>query len=168
VSFQPFSYRALPFRINWTKRGISPDQHDGDSLWLLFDKGDYQYTNANCRLFGINTPEMNDPDPAVRLKAVAAREHLAGLLGLKKACAAHDWVASNDASTRLCKICCEIERLTIVGPKNLCVKSEKLDKYGRPLVTIWTDPAAFGDNSKSANKAMIDAGHAIPFMGDLA
>jgi endonuclease YncB( thermonuclease family) len=167
MSFQPFSYRALPFRINWTKRVIAPDQHDGDSLWLLFDKGDYQYTNANCRLFGINTPEMNDPDPAIRVKSIAAREHLSGLLGVQKPCATHDWVASLDASTRFCRVCCEVEKLRIVGSKDLSVKSEKLDKYGRPLVTIWTNPAVFGDNSKSVNKAMIDAGHAVSYMGDL-
>lgn len=167
MSFQPFSYRGLPLRINWVKRSVAPDQHDGDSLWVLFDKGEYQYSNANCRLFGINTFEMNDKDPAVRLKAIAGREHLAKLLGIPPACV-HDWVASNDASARFCKVCCEVERLKVTGPKDLFVKSEKLDKYGRPLVTIWTDVDGFGDNSKSVNKAMIDAGHAIPYMGDLS
>jgi endonuclease YncB( thermonuclease family) len=166
VGFQPFSYRALPFRINWTKRSLTHDQHDGDSLWLLFDKGEYQYANANCRLYGINTPEMNDPSPEVRAKAASARDYLTGLMSGPVPCP-HDWVASLDASTKFCRICCHVERLIVAKPKDLFVKSEKLDKYGRPLVTIWTDEAGFGDNQKSLNAEMIRAGHAIPFMGDL-
>jgi endonuclease YncB( thermonuclease family) len=134
MPFQPFSYRAIAVRVNWAAKALSQDVHDGDSLWLMFDKGDYQYSNANCRLFGINTPEMNDKDVAIREKAVAAREHLKSL----------------------------------IADKELFVKSEKLDKYGRPLVTIWTSEEWFGINPQSVNAQMVKAGHAIPFMGDLS
>jgi endonuclease YncB( thermonuclease family) len=134
VSFQPFSYRAIAVRVNWATKTLSQDVHDGDSLWLMFDKGDYQYSNANCRLFGINTPEMNDKDVAIREKAAAAREYLKSL----------------------------------IADKELFVKSEKLDKYGRPLVTIWTSAEWFGINPQSVNAQMVKAGHAVSFMGDLS
>lgn len=127
MNFSPFSYQAIPFKINFEKMALEHDQHDGDSIWITMDKGQYSYVCANCRLFGINTPEMNDTDPAVREKALAAKVFLRGL----------------------------------VEGRKLFVKSEKLDKYGRPLVVLWLHEGDFGDFSKSVNQMMIDAGHAV-------
>jgi endonuclease YncB( thermonuclease family) len=42
---------------------------DGDSLWLLLDRGIYEYAACNCRLWGVNAYELNDVDPDKRLKA---------------------------------------------------------------------------------------------------
>lgn len=164
MSFTPFSYRAVPLKISWSKRSLGYDQNDGDSVWLMMDKGEYQYSNANCRLFGINAPELNDKDPEVRKKAQNSREYLTGLLGGPVPCP-HDWVTSVDQSTRFCRICCQVDKLKITGPKELFVRSEKLDKYGRPLATIWTSQEDFGDYAKSVNQAMIDAGHAVKYVG---
>jgi hypothetical protein len=109
-TFVPFSYRALVRKINWKKQALDTKIYDGDSVWLLFDKGRHQYENANCRLNGVNTPERNDTDPAVREKANTAREFL----------------------------------ISNLEGKEVFVRSDKLDKYGRPLVTIWLDEEGFG------------------------
>lgn len=50
----------------------------------------------------------------------------------------------------------------IVG-KTLYVKSEKLDKYGRPLVTLFDPAPAIATFEGSINADMLRAGHAVPF-----
>lgn len=70
-TFQPFAYRAIVKRMDWAT-GILVSEgavHDGDSGWLLMDKGNREFLNANCRLFGVNAYEINDKDPAIRSKA---------------------------------------------------------------------------------------------------
>lgn len=53
---------------------------DGDSIKVDFDFGyDLNENEKLLRLFGINTDEMKDEDPAIRLKAVAAQKKLARL-----------------------------------------------------------------------------------------
>jgi|SRR3990172_857672 len=135
MSFKPFCYRAWVKRLDWkTGQAVAAEAiHDGDSGWFLMDKGNREYLNANCRLFGVNAPELNDTDPAIRAKALASR----------------DWL-----------------RTEIEG-KEVFVLSEKLDKYGRPLVIIWAAEADFGNNSKSVNKKLLDLGLAVSYMGEL-
>jgi len=50
--------------------------------------------------------------------------------------------------------------------REVFVQSMMLDKYGRPIVIVWTDVAQFGDRSKSVNRAMIDAGHSVAYLQD--
>lgn len=135
MAFSPFCYRAWVRKFDWpTGQAISTDAiHDGDSGWFLMDKGNREFLNANCRLWGCNANELNDPDPAKRQKAVDARTWL---------------------------------RAQIEG-KQVFVLSKGLDKYGRPLVVVWLNEADFGDALKSVNKALIDAGLAVPYMGEL-
>jgi endonuclease YncB( thermonuclease family) len=97
---------------------------DGDSAQIEIDLGLKIYHRTNCRLAGINTPELNDPDPEVRLKAFAARDRLRELL----------------------------------TGQTIIVISHKLDKFGRPLVTILI-------NGLSVNQQMINEGHAQIMMG---
>lgn len=53
---------------------------DGDSIKIDFDFGyDLNENEKLLRLFGINTDEMKDKDPAIQLKAVAAKKKLAKL-----------------------------------------------------------------------------------------
>lgn len=133
--FTPFSYRALVLKFDWDKAaqdassGLKPSTYDGDSAWLLIDKGNREYLNANCRFFGINTPEMNSSDDVERDKAKQARDFLRGL----------------------------------IDGKEVFIKSEKLDKYGRPLVLMWTTQEAFGDPKKSVNYEMVKAGFSKPY-----
>jgi endonuclease YncB( thermonuclease family) len=51
--------------------------------------------------------------------------------------------------------------------KQVYVLSKGLEKYGRPLIVIWLNPDDFGDNAKSVNKALLDAGLAVAYMGEL-
>jgi endonuclease YncB( thermonuclease family) len=45
---------------------------DGDTLDLLLDLGCFVSRKVRCRLLGIDTPELHDPDPDVRLDAQRA------------------------------------------------------------------------------------------------
>jgi len=76
--FLPFSYRAVVKKMDWaTGQLVSQDAvHDGDSGWLFMDKGNREFLNANCRLYGVNAYELNDTDPAKRLKAQEGRTWL--------------------------------------------------------------------------------------------
>jgi endonuclease YncB( thermonuclease family) len=51
--------------------------------------------------------------------------------------------------------------------KQVFVLSKGLDKYGRPLLIVWLSAVDFGDNLKSVNKALLDAGLAVAYMGEL-
>lgn len=77
-TFAPFSYRAWIKKPDWkTGQLVSAGAvHDGDSTWMLWDCGLYEYKAANCRLFGVNAYELNDKDPVIREKAVAGRTWL--------------------------------------------------------------------------------------------
>lgn len=135
MGFSPFCYKAWVRKLDWkTGQLISTDAiHDGDSGWFYMDKGNREFLNANCRLYGCNANELSDTDPVKRQQAVDARTWL---------------------------------RAQIEG-KEVFVYSKSLDKYGRPLVIIWLNEADFGDNTKSVNKALINAGLAVPYMGEL-
>ncbi len=44
-------------------KGTYISNRDGDSVELEISLGLKIYHRTNCRLAGINTPELNDPDP---------------------------------------------------------------------------------------------------------
>jgi endonuclease YncB( thermonuclease family) len=100
---------------------------DGDSAHIEIDLGLRIYHRTNCRLFGINTPELNSPDPVARTQAQAAKARLAEL----------------------------------IDGQAVFVYSHALDKYGRPLVTIFLD----GIN---INQQMVDEGFAVVMKGLVA
>ena len=66
--------------------------HDGDTIMGRLDRGLGQYDGGvpainatdtvtrSVRLYGINSPELNATDPALRAAAVAARDNLRGLV----------------------------------------------------------------------------------------
>ena len=53
---------------------------DGDSLHIVIDLGLEQRTRNNCRIKGIDTPELNSKDEAERVEAKAAKAQLEFLL----------------------------------------------------------------------------------------
>lgn len=54
---------------------------DGDTIVVDLDLGFSTWIrNASLRLLGVDTPELNSPDSAVREKAVAAREFTAATM----------------------------------------------------------------------------------------
>jgi endonuclease YncB( thermonuclease family) len=77
-TFAPFCYRAWCKKFD-TKTGNLVAEgavHDGDSAWFILDNGFYSYLGTNCRLFGVNAYELNDPDPVKRQKAIEGRTWL--------------------------------------------------------------------------------------------
>lgn len=81
---------------------------DGDTVDLDIDFGAYIHRTFRCRLLGINTPELHDPDESVRVTAERAKNTLIEQTGI-------------GATT-----------LFIVTER------DHGDKYGRLLVTIYT------------------------------
>jgi micrococcal nuclease len=53
---------------------------DGDTVDLCVDLGFDIKFNMRVRLNGIDTPELNSPDPGQRILATLAKDHLANLL----------------------------------------------------------------------------------------
>jgi len=49
---------------------------DGDTVRLDIDLGFTVHWKSNCRLYGINTPELNSKDPQEKLKALEAKQFL--------------------------------------------------------------------------------------------
>ena len=84
---------------------------DGDTLNLTIDLGFTTYWKSNCRLAGINTPELTAVDEAVRAKANEAKQYVASKL-----------VSSLGA------------------PVQIYIISKTLDNYGRPLVDVYYGP----------------------------
>jgi len=78
MSFAPFSYRAWVKKLRWRTGELNAEGCviDGDSSWLLMDRGTYEYQAANCRFWGVNACELNDTDPAKRQRALAAKTWL--------------------------------------------------------------------------------------------
>lgn len=80
--FVPFQYRALVMKMDWAKKQLVAEDavYDGDTAFFLFDEGERGYRNPRCRFYGIDAPEMNDPDPAIRARAIAARDFVRSLI----------------------------------------------------------------------------------------
>ncbi len=53
---------------------------DGDTVNLEIDLGMKVFLKSNCRLSGINAPELRSTDLSVREKAMQAKMYLGGLL----------------------------------------------------------------------------------------
>ena len=49
---------------------------DGDTVTLRIDLGFTVSWRSNCRLAGINTPELTSKDPVTRAKALEAKQYL--------------------------------------------------------------------------------------------
>ena len=53
---------------------------DGDTIKMNIDLGFRTWIKANCRLYGINTPELNSKDEEERNRAKKALEYLSEIL----------------------------------------------------------------------------------------
>lgn len=49
---------------------------DGDTVVLNIDLGFTVHWKSSCRLWGINTPELNSKDQEARIKALEAKQYL--------------------------------------------------------------------------------------------
>lgn len=97
---------------------------DGDTVRLNIDLGFTVSWESNCRLHGINAPELNSLNDTEREVAQHAKQFLM------------DQLKAGDL---------------------VYIKSEKLDKYGRPLVKLY-----YGDAQVLVNDELLSNGLALP------
>ena len=98
---------------------------DGDTIKLRIDLGFRTFIEANCRIYGVNAPELHSKNAGEKFRANAAKE----------------WV----------------EEELIEGDR-VTIDSKQLDKYGRPLVTLWYSR---GFDIVSLADMLIKKGHAV-------
>lgn len=122
----------LPHRLYWYTARLNPTTqdpsgiHDGDTLHVVLDMGDFLWKHINLRVANINAPELSAKDGSGQ----AAKQW------------AINWFAQN------------------VGLGNSFYVRTHLDpqdKYGRLLAMVYAP------NGLCFNKAMVDAGQAVPF-----
>jgi len=112
---------------------------DGDTIDVDIDLGFRITVRQRCRLAGINTPEMRDPDPAIRAKAVEAKQFV------------EQWVARHQNAA--------------ASPGVVAVKSEKPypdDKYGRYLAYVF---CVMHESDSTLNAELLAVGLAVPMKG---
>lgn len=112
------------------------DMHDGDTCRLKFFYRN-EITQCPVRLLGIDTPELM-PKKAGRTKESLKKEKMEALK------------AKNELS------------LLMGESKLVYVKFEEYDKYGRPLVTLYTSE---NTTEKSINQIMIEKGYGVSYDG---
>lgn len=113
---------------------------DGDTIDVDIDLGFHITVRQRCRLAGINTPELRDPDPTVRAKGVEAKRFVEA------------WVAKHQNAA--------------ASPGAVTVRSEKPypdDKYGRYLADVYC--LAHPDDTTGLNAALVDEGLATLMKG---
>ena len=111
---------------------------DGDTLDVTIDRGMHDYSVERLRLLGVNAPETNKA--ATRKAGLAAAEFV------------REWLAAHAR---------ELDGpVPGVDPERwpLIVRTEKSDTFGRYLADVECR-AGHG-----LNAALVERGHAIPFM----
>lgn len=116
---------------------------DGDTVELDVDVGFHARMKLRFRLLGVDTPELRDPDPAVRERAQAAKAYVQERI-----------VAVQDAA------------LTTRGDTfPLLIQTEKADSFGRWLARVRlpvpTEPLGLPVSDLSAE--LISRGLASPY-----
>lgn len=113
------------------------DIYDGDTCRLkFFYRG--EITQCSVRLLGIDTPEIRPIQTAGRTSESVTREK----------------ISAQSAKEALSKL--------ILGRKLVYVVFGANDKYGRPLVTLYTDENKI---SPSINQMLLNDGHAKAYGG---
>ncbi len=102
---------------------------DGDTIDMSIDLGFKITWRVNCRLAGINAPELSSVVPGVKEAAYRAKSY--------------------------------VESKIQPGDK-IRIKSQKLDKYGRAVVTLFYGK----DFSNNLNEEMIAQSLAVKYMAD--
>jgi len=125
------------------------DVYDGDTITIVFIVQD-QCFKMNCRLNGIDTPEMKSNNLQSKKTAIRARNQLI------------EWISGK----RFDDEDCQIKRKTIqtfFGENNFTVwvKCGPFDKYGRVLVDIWSSD----DKTKHLNAMMEKCGLGKEYFG---
>lgn len=107
---------------------------DGDTVDVVVDLGFYVAMQRRFRLLGINAPETNSKDPAVRAAAATAKNALAQML------------TTADAA----------------GTLRVRSQKDEGDKYGRYLGTFLVVDST-GTEVLNVNDAMLKGGYAVAY-----
>ena len=119
------------------------DIYDGDTITITI-KVDEEYCRINCRLSGIDSPELRSQDEAEKNAAKLSRSHLSFLLLNEK-------MKTDITREEIRKICGTLNSI-------VTIKCLEFDKYGRLLVEIW-------NNSININEKMVEDGFAGKYDG---
>jgi endonuclease YncB( thermonuclease family) len=128
--------------------------YDGDTVHIVF-KIDNKLVKFNCRLLGIDTPEVapkNISDKELKNQEVMA------------AYKSRDYLISRVSNVSITKNKMnknDVKKLLAQSTKIMCVKCYDFDKYGRLLVELFED----SNLVKSINQDMIDNKHALGYDG---
>jgi endonuclease YncB( thermonuclease family) len=128
------------------------EMYDGDTCKIvLLNNNNLQ--KFNCRLLGLDTPEMKPPidKPNRDIEILNAHKCRNKLLQLTTTC-------NCDLNAVLKKN--EVKSLLLNNKKIILVKCHEFDKYGRLLVEL-TD----NENNKTYNQILIDEGFAKSYDG---
>jgi len=128
--------------------------YDGDTVHIVF-KIDNKLVKFNCRLLGIDTPEIapkNIVDKELKnqeiLAAYKSRDYLISRVS-------NVLITKNKMNKN------EVKKLLSKSTKIMCVKCYDFDKYGRLLVELFED----SNLVKSINQDMVDNKHALGYDG---
>lgn len=78
-SLPQFGKSSVSF-IGGVYRAFGVRAVDGDTIDVIVDVGFEDYRTERVRVAGVNTPEMHDPDPAIRLRAEQAKAFTASAI----------------------------------------------------------------------------------------
>lgn len=128
--------------------------YDGDTVHIVF-KLDNKLVKFNCRLLGIDTPEIapkNITDEKLRNQQVTmaynSRNYLINRVSSQKL--TNERMSKNEVKNFLSK-----------STKLIWIKCYEFDKYGRLLVELFDEPTS----TKSFNQDMIDNKYAVGYDG---
>ena len=115
---------------------------DGDTADFLVDLGFHQYMKARFRFSRINTPELSSTDPAVRAKAMEARNFVFSAILRDPNTKSFD-----EKISWTCRL----------------VAEKDPDNYGRWLAEVFYQPWTNGKQlpEVSLNQQLLDAGLAV-------
>lgn len=119
------------------------DVYDGDTITITV-KVDDQYYRMNCRLNGLDTPELKSHDEMEKIAGKMARKHLINM------------ITKGNISLEITRD--EIRKICADSNSILLIKCFDFDKYGRLLVEIH-------DSTGCLNDKMIDDGFAGRYDG---
>lgn len=123
--------------------------HDGDSPTVVFEYGGKMWRFLT-RMYGLDTCEMTSKDPALKERAIKARDRLIQLA-----------VADDSIVTPAFKNDKEIVAFLSKDVHMVWLECMDFDKYARPLVVLKHHP----DDSKSFADLLIEEKLAYPYFG---
>ena len=126
--------------------------HDLDTISVVFPFQGRDVHKINCRVVGVDSPEMTSKDPIVKAWAVKARNRMLSLIA--------PGVFEVDGSYAKK----DIERLLAENVSMLYIHAYEYEKYGRLLVDLFLDDSV-ADRGDTLQAICIREGYAKSYYG---